>query len=72
MKTILTAKLKLHADSAQFRARIASPKICLCNRFKLHAAQRIVGMFNRTIPAFPPLLKQQKAVSVAKTEADFR
>jgi hypothetical protein len=71
MKTILTAKLKLHADSAQFQARIASPKICLCNRFKLHAAQRIVGMFNRTIPAFPPPLETAESGVRCKNRSRF-
>jgi hypothetical protein len=37
--------------------RIASRKICLCNRLKLHASQRIVGMFSKIIPAFPPPLE---------------
>ena len=39
------------------RGRIASRTICLCNRFKLHASQRMVGMFSKAIPAFPPPLE---------------
>jgi hypothetical protein len=51
--------------------RIASHKICVCNRFKFYTSQRISGMFSKTIPAFLSFLKKQKAVDVAKTEADF-
>jgi hypothetical protein len=51
--------------------RIASRKICLCSRFKLHSSQRISGLFSKIIPAFLSFLKKQKAACVAKTEADF-